>query len=130
MAASPEELRINRYLTKQFIDMDPTSIVLLRRARVDNGAGGWRYSSALPRPAQVFKLIPQGGPVNGLTETTDGAERKYDFVLLGEHDADVDVGDYWLDADGSHWVVEGFIPSNEYEIRAGVRAVGEKIADG
>lgn len=130
MAASAEELRLNRFLTDQFIAMDPTPIILMRRGKVDNGAGGWRWGAPAPVTSQAFKLIPQGGSVNGKTETADGTERKYDFVMLGSWNADVEIGDYWVDADGSHWTVEGFIPHNEYETRAGVRCTGKKPSDG
>jgi hypothetical protein len=78
----------------------------------------------------VFKLImqsPAGSAIEQRTE--DGTERQVDFVLLGEWNAVIAVGDWWEDGLGNRWEVRALIPGNNYESRAVVEAHG-KILEG
>lgn len=114
-----------RKQTAQFIALDPTIITLKTKAEITAPGGGVSIGAGPDRAEQIFKLIYQGGNPSGKVQTEDGSDKQYDFVLLGLHDAALGIGDYWLHG-GVKYVVEGFLPNNEYEIKAGVKAYGEK----
>lgn len=114
------ELRIHRENTKAYIDYKPTSIVLVPKTeRVRTASGGWRDEDATPRQAQTFRIIEQGArSVPAEIRTQDGKVRVVDFMLLGEHDAQVAVDDHWTGEDGRIWEVGDIMRPNGYEVRA------------
>lgn len=119
------DLPLNRKLTKQFIDQLPTSVVLTPNQRVRTPAGGYVLQPQTARPPQVMTLIEQGG-TGGLPRpivTTDGVERVVEFELLGEHDAQMAVGDTFAHQ-GKDWELVGIFYENGYERRALVAARG------
>lgn len=119
MAYDTIELRMHRVNTVAFINANPTTLVLIPRTRVTDGAGT-KFQDLPARLPQVMKLIDQsaaGSPQPGLVQTSDGRERLADFVLLGRHDAIVGLWDYWTDANGT-WEVAQIFPYNQYEVRA------------
>lgn len=123
-----EELRIYRLNTKAFIDADPISLVLRTRGSSRTPSGGVALQETAPRPEQTFKLImqsPAGGSIEQRTE--DGTERRVEYVLLGEWDAQVEIGDFWDDDRGMRWEVTAIIPTNEYETRAVVEARDPRV---
>jgi hypothetical protein len=126
-----EELRVNRINTKAFIDADPLSLILQTRGSSRTASGAYAQETADERPEQVFKLImqsPAGGSIEQRTE--DGTERQVDFILLGEWDAQVAVGDYWDDEKDQRWEVKAIVPRNGYETRAVVEAHGKELYGG
>lgn len=116
--------KMQRDLTRWFISTDPTSITLTPRQWVEKPGGGFDFVDVAPRPEQTFKIIQQGGHFNGITDSGDGFERQYEFILLGEWDCEMDIGDWWKDPNGQHWEVSGFIPYNGYERKAGIYSFG------
>lgn len=132
-AVSNYELEVNRKLTKWFIGLDPTDIVLTTKGtRIERPGGGYLNGPGVNRPEQRFKLISQSGASDGLTTTEDGKERKYDFILMGLYDAEIEIGDFWEDdLDGGHtFTVMGFIPNNGYEVKATILAFGKRPIGG
>lgn len=126
-----EELRINRINTSAFIASDPISVSLQTRGSVRTPSGAYDRERAAERPGQTFKLImqsPAGGSIEQRTE--DGTERQVDYILLGEWDAEIEVGDYWDDNRGQRWEVKAIIPRNGYETRAVVEAHGKYLTGG
>ena len=109
------ELGINRANTKRFISLDPTEITLIPREEVFIN-GTKKIVDKPPRPPQLFKVIWGGS--NGIVTTSSGSTRRFDFVLLGEIDAVVEIGDHWLVGDQEN-VVEYLYPDNGYEIKGG-----------
>jgi|GEM_PF-2645948 len=125
------ELWINRLNTKAFIEADPISLSLTRSGSVRTPGGGIKRQGAAQTPLQTFKLImqsPAGGSIEQRTE--DGTERRVEYVLLGEWDADVQTGDFWNDERGQRWEVTAIIPRNGYELRAVVEAHGDALTGG
>jgi hypothetical protein len=112
-----DELTVQKKLTKQFIDSDPSTIALIPRVKATTGSGGFKFTDQAPRAAQVFKLITMSDATRP-TITTDGVERIIDFTLLGEYNAVVKVFDYWRDADGTRYEVVEIVPFNLYEVKA------------
>lgn len=126
-----EELRVNRLNTSAFIAADPLSLTLQVRGSVRTPSGAYSRERQSERPPQVFKLImqsPAGGSIEQRTE--DGTERQVDFILLGEWDAEIEVGDYWDDEAGQRWEVVALVPRNGYETRAVVEAHGRDLTGG
>lgn len=112
-----------RAQTTAFIATDPTSIVLTPTVRTRTAAGGWAVSDGVDRAAQTFKLIPmtyQQKP----TVTVDGKERIIDYTLLGEWDAIMERGDYWITEDGKRWEIVELAPGHGYETKGLVEVHG------
>lgn len=115
------ELRALRAGTIAFIAANPTDLALIPRKRIKSGTGV-TFQDQPARRSQRLCLIDQSAtrsPIPGLILTSDGRERLVDFVLLGAHDAVVEVDDYWVDANGT-WEVAQLFPANGYEVRAAV----------
>lgn len=127
----PVELHFNRLNTQAFIKADPISLVLQTRGSVRTPSGAVAHEAGAPRPEQTFKLIMQSPAGNSIEQRLpDGTERQVDFVLLGEWDAQVDVGDWWEDDAGRRYEVRAVIPRNGYETRAVVEAHGSNLEGG
>lgn len=131
MAALTEELRVNRINTKRFIDADPIILTLTTRGSLRTASGAYAHEAAAERPEQTFKLIMQS-PAGGSIEqrTDDGTERQVDYILLGEWNAEIAIGDYWEDERGQRWEVKALVPTNGYETRAVVEAHGKILTGG
>jgi hypothetical protein len=127
MAMSAVELAIHRKSTDHFISSDRTDIVLTTRGTESMVNGTKSFSSGVERPEQSFKVIWMGE--NGIIRqlTGDGGVRRFDFILVGSHDATVDIGDYW-EVDGQENRIEYVYPFNGYEVKAGGVSNGPKPA--
>ena len=109
------ERSIHRKNTKRFIDSDPTVISLV--TPVKDMVNGTQVSSYVEdKDAQTFKIIWQGD--DGIVRETPGGARRFNFILLGEHDKKLDIGDFWQVGD-QKFVIEYIFPSNGYEVKAG-----------
>lgn len=115
------ELKALRVGTIAFIAANPTDLALIPRKRIKTGTGT-TFQDQPARKVQRLCLIDQSSarsPQPGLIQTSDGRERLVDFILLGTHDAVVELWDYWVDASGT-WEVAQLFPANGYEVRAAV----------
>lgn len=93
----PRELAVMRKQTSMFIKENPVDIVIQRGGtRTSDGAGGWVTSPGGAIPSQRVRLIPQqrGGALQ--STNVDGERIQPEFVLIGEHDADVQTGDTFI----------------------------------
>lgn len=117
------ELSIHRKGTQRFISADPTEIALIPSTEVWSG-GTKVYGSESPRELQNFKVIWSGSQ-DGIVVRTEGTTRRFDFVLVGLHDAEVEIGDHW-NINGQHFQVEWVAPFNGYEVKAGGCSYGSK----
>lgn len=122
MNAVSSELAINRANTKRFIALDPTEIVLIPRQEV--WANGSKKKTDLPpRASQTFKIIWGGD--TGIVTTIGGTTRRFDFVIMGNVDASLEIGDHWFIGDQDN-EVQYIFPSNGYEIKGGGVSHGSK----
>lgn len=123
------ELQVNKELTHCFIMSDPTVVSLVPRGEVKTDSGGTKMRDHQPREPQQFKMIHQGGSLGGKVTAEDGVNRRFDFVLVGEWDAIVEINDYWKNPDDpqEYWQVTGIEPYNGYEVKAEVKAYGRSI---
>lgn len=123
----PLELAIHRKATAAFIEADKTTLVLIPTNEVET-YGTKEYIDQPPRVAQDFKFIypaPEGGRVT----TADGQRFRFDFILVGKHNAVVSIGDHWTESE-QIYVVEWVAPYNGYEVKAGGSAHGSSPAHG
>lgn len=135
MGQSPAALKVLRKQTEWFINDDPFDIVLTPRStRTRVPGGGYVKTEGAPRPSQRVKLIYTGsargvGGQEGMQVTSDGVERRYDYVIVGPWDMQIEAGDHWTDPRGNRCEVTSLIPDNEYERRA-TASIFAKRAEG
>jgi hypothetical protein len=97
------ENEVMRKQTAEFIAVYPLVIILVRPGAEDDGAGGTRPDPEALEP-QIFRQITQPTSPQVFTRTIDGEEVKPDFVLLGEWNVDVQIGDYYFKDGAKHEV--------------------------
>lgn len=125
------ELSVNRFNTRAFIAADPLSLTLQVRGSVRTPSGAYARERQSERPEQTFKLIMQSPAGSSIEQRTgDGTERQVDYILLGEWNAQIAVGDYWDDQEDQRWEVKALVPTNDYETRAVVEAHGKDLYGG
>src|SRR5262245_5271380 len=117
MTASPRELEAQQRMTRAFIDQDPTDVILVPVTRVTTPAGGFNEVPGTPRDSQRFKLILLAYDQRP-TLTLAGVERVIDYHIVAMPDAMIEVGDYWIDTEGTRWDVVGFSEGWSYEMKA------------
>ncbi|AAN02078.1 gp24 [Mycobacterium phage Barnyard] len=127
------ELALHRKGTRDFINRDKTSLVLYPTNETWV-AGTKVYNDVPPRPAQDFKVIWPGADQGGKVNTDEGTETsRYDFILVGNWDAVVEIGDHWTEGDDENrqtYVVEWVQPYNGYEVKAGGVSHGDSPSHG
>lgn len=106
---------INRANTRRFIASDPTEIVLIPRVETWI-AGTKKMVDQTPRDSQTFKVIWAGD--NGILTTGSGITRRFDFILVGNSDAELEINDHWS-INGQDYEIQYVYPSNEYEVKGG-----------
>lgn len=111
------ELAVLRDQTTYFIAANPMTLLLTPTRDDRTSQGGVRKVNLPTRPPQKVRLISQGDSQRP-TITEDGIEREIDLVLLGEWDAQIDIGDWWRDGEGLLYEVIEMVPYNGYEVRA------------
>lgn len=110
-------LDINRRATKRFIDVAPVSIVLTPVLETQT-AGGKQQVEQAPRTAQVFTLLEPGDSGHrDKTTMVDGSQLTLEYLLLGEHDAEMAAEDRFVH-DGRKYKIVHVMPDNGYERRA------------
>ena len=115
---SPIELRVQKQITKEFIDADVITLVLHTQAKQFTGNNQGMLIAGPDRPAQQFRLIPQQpSPTSGARANVEEASTgSYQFVLLGEADCDMELYDWWLDlTTGQRLEITTMMPDNGYE---------------
>lgn len=116
------ELAIHRKGTREFIAKDSTTLILIPTTKTE-AFGTVEFSDQPPRAPQVFKFIY---PLNVPIDTTpDGDVHKIDFILVGNHDAQIEIGDHWSEGE-QFYVVEWVQPYNGYEVKAGGTSHGDR----
>lgn len=76
---------------------------------------------------QVFTIVRNHGYFTSEVERSEiGEARVSEYMLLGEWDSDMAVGDHWTDAaTGREWRVEDMLFDNGYERRGVVTERGK-----
>lgn len=113
---------VMRKQTRDFIAANPLSVILSRADSVPDGAGGLTTPLPMNRPVQIMRVIQQGTEMP-VRRSVDGEELQPEFVLLGEHDADIRRGD-WFFINGIKYEVFWVRPDRRYETWAEVVSRG------
>lgn len=125
------ETRMQRKNTHRFIMADPITLALTPVAETTTAGGGVVVTDQPKRDTQTFRLIPMSHTerprraVTGPSGTSSGTQRRHEFTLLGEWDADMQPGDWWDDERGERWKIDEIVPHNGYETRGLVTAFGK-----
>ena len=114
---SPGYLTTQRQMTAALIADDPTTAALIPSIRTSTAGGGFTEADGAPRAPQTFKLSLLAYDQRP-TATLAGVERVIDYHLIGPHDMQIAVGDYWVDAEGTRFDVVGFSEGWGYETKA------------
>lgn len=126
-ALGADGIELNRTLTSWFISQDPVDVVLTPRVTARTASGATATTDGTPRPAQRVTMV-YGGNTGagraGIVEAGDGRERMFSYVMVMEWNAQVAIGDHFVDFKGQHWEVEEILPNNGYEIKATMRSYG------
>ena len=108
-------------MTSWFINDDPTAVTFIpHHAEWSGGAKKWVEDP--PRETQIVKFIYPGG--DGIVVTADGTARRFDFIIVAEYDAEIQIGDSF-DHQGNYYVVESVMPYNGYEVKVGGSSHGD-----
>jgi hypothetical protein len=124
------ETVMQRNLTHWFIMSDPMEIALTPYAELRTGSGGVALQAQPPRETQTFRLIPFSAFESPVRSPDQGVQRKYDFTLLGEWNAIMDVNDRWTDEVGQTWVIDNLVSANGYERKGLVISYGKQPRHG
>lgn len=118
-------LEVNRKLTSHFIAQLPTVLTFVPRTVVKLPAGGTKLVEGTPRDLQTVTIVEQSSLAGqpDPTRTVDGVERKVEFQIVGEWDADIARYDTFS-YQGKEWEVIDLFFDNGYEVRALASARG------
>lgn len=111
------ELALLRDQTEYFIAAHPIELIVTPVRRQKTSSGGVAQMNMPARPVQRLRLISMSASQKP-TITDDGIEREIDLTLLGPWNAQLDVGDWWRDAEGLLYEIVEMVPYNGYEVRA------------
>lgn len=116
------EQRAQRRITKAYVKAQPELINLVPHERLVDDQGGWTYIKKQPRFTQMFRLIEAGQPGSNATRDVtgiDGISREVEFLLLGDHCAEVELYDRF-ELNGDEFEVVDIWADNGWEKRASV----------
>ena len=124
------ETTVQRELTHWFIMSDPVQITLIPHTKVRKESGGFVMEAQPQRETQTFRLIPVNSLDSPVRSPDQGVQRRYDFTLLGEWNAVMDVDDRWTDELGQTWVIDNLVSANGYERKAMIISYGKQPRHG
>lgn len=113
-----------RYTTGAFIKGNPRTIILNRSVREETPSGGANFTT-VNLPPQQFRFINQDIGTGITTGMDDGIARRFTYVMVGRHDADIDINDSWEEGE-QQYRVDGLVPDNGWERRAYVTCFAKK----
>lgn len=100
------EERIQRNLLKEFIASEPSQVVFNRPVIIETDAGGKKQGPPTILPAQTVRLVPFVRRLSKMTrDTPDGNIINLQYVVVGRHDLDVKMADFFVHEDGIYDVV-------------------------
>ncbi len=119
---SAGELELQRRLTLGFLAADAREIVIQRRPRTSDGAGGTVLGSPADLAPQYFRLLPSEDGATART-TAEGETATPEYMLLGRWDADLQRFDEF-EIDGRRFQVIFITENRQYETKGEVTYLG------
>lgn len=118
-----------RYATQAFINENSVEVILNRKIFVEKPGGGRDKASITLQP-QIFRLINQTSSGGSATSSNDGGQvHRYEYVMVGLYDADIEVDDTWTEGEAKYHV-NGILPNNGWETRVSVTAFSSEPIHG
>lgn len=111
---------VDRRITRGFVGFSPEWVVLTPMNRVRTLSGGYTVTPGGSREPQQLTVIEASNKGDGAPEKielVDGQERRVSYVLIGDMDVIVEIGDVFY-RNGSAHKIAHIMPSNGYEVRA------------
>lgn len=93
---------LHKAQNERFIQANPTFLVLYRKARIDDGAGGKMSGAEVTLNAQEVRVVTQPRLVPRVTE--DGRTVYVERSIVGSLDLDIEIGDEFV-RDGKRFQV-------------------------
>lgn len=130
MSEVDDELQSQRDLTKEFIDSRPVVIALTPVSEIRKPSGGTAYVPQAARQPQTFRLIPMSHTErprqssSAAASADAGVQRRYDYTLLGEWNAEMRENDFWITPENQKLVIEAMVSDNGYERKGLVISYG------
>lgn len=121
MTLHPAELKAQMRLSAAFIEADVRTVILQRRTRTDDGAGGTLVGEPVPVFPQQMRLIPQEDGATART-TAEGETATPEFMLMGMPDVDMARFDEFV-LDGTRYQIV-YIDDRKYEVKGEVIRLG------
>lgn len=121
MTLSDTELEVQQRLTDAFIGADYRDVVILRRPRSSDGAGGTLVGEPVSLYPQRFRLLPQEDGATART-TADGESATPEFMLMGPVSSDLQRFDEFV-LDGRRFQVV-YIDNRQYEVKGEATYLG------
>lgn len=116
------ELELQIGATRAFILADAEEIVLWRRGKVSDGAGGFTLSPPVPLAPQTSRLIPQSDMVLEI-EDSNGRMAVPEWVIMMEPGSDLERYDQF-EWRGLNWEISQVHMKPDYEMKGDVVRVG------
>lgn len=112
------ELQLQTAATVAFILADPEEIVLVRRTKTSDGAGGFTIGSPASLVEQTARLVPQSDKVPEITGS-DGRSARPEWVIMMEPGSDMARYDRFTWR-GAEWEIAQMHYKPDYEVKGDV----------
>ena len=78
------------------IKADPVDIILMRKTKVADGAGGWKWSDEAPLRPQQVTIVPAKRRLSDMLVNTElGDVVNAPYIVLGRYTLDIQRGDHF-----------------------------------
>lgn len=121
MTLRATELKVQTRLSLAFIEADGRNVVLQRRTRTDDGAGGESVGEPVPLFPQRMRLIPQEDGATART-TAEGETATPEYMLMAAPDANMARFDEFT-LDGIRYQIV-YVDDRQYELKGEVIRLG------
>lgn len=127
MVATAVELAVHRANTFRYINLNPYEIILTP-VQETFVAGTKTRTPQVDRDSQIFHVVWGFGTsghqgTRGISESAGLTNRKFDFIIIGNYDAELEIGDFWKIGEQMNQV-EFLFPYNGYEVKGGGTSYG------
>jgi hypothetical protein len=127
--SSETGLAENRRLTEYYIAHDPTTITLIPVKQTRQPGGGFKAERQTPRSPQQFKVVAVINNWDGIAAVQGGEVQGWAYILVGQWDAEIAIGDLWEDGDNTYRVT-AILQASDYEKRCAVSSFGPEPSYG
>lgn len=122
---NPTELRLKRRSFQAWLDSESEQISLQRPTFVKSTTGGILREVPKALAPQQFRMVPFTRRLSKMTrDTPEGRITSLEHTLVGKHDADIKISDFFVH-DGGKYEVESIVPGHSDRTVALLKYRGE-----